>query len=64
MLSGKTIMDMLVDDFYVLCQVKELFVVTPMYEKYTDLDIAFTKMKSFHYPSNEMWKILFQLINE
>jgi hypothetical protein len=63
-LSGKTIMDMLVDDFYVLCQVKELFVVTPMYEKYTDLDIAFTKMKSFHYPSNEMWQLLLQLINE
>jgi hypothetical protein len=35
MLSGQTIMDMMVDDFYVLCQVKELFVVTPMYEKYT-----------------------------
>jgi hypothetical protein len=37
-LSGKNMMDMLVDDFYVLCQVKQLFVVTPTYEKYTKLD--------------------------
>jgi hypothetical protein len=42
-LSGQIVMNMLVDGFYVLCQVKELFVVTPTYEKYTDLDIAFTK---------------------
>jgi hypothetical protein len=51
-------MDMLVDIFYVLCQVKELFVFNPMYEKYTYLNIKFTKMNSFHYPSNERWKLL------
>ena len=48
-------MDMLVDDFYVLCQVKDLFVSTPTYEKYTYLNIAFMKMNSFHHPSNETW---------
>jgi hypothetical protein len=50
MLSGKTIMDMLVDDLYVLCQVKELFVVTTTYEKYTDLDISFTQNEVISLP--------------
>jgi hypothetical protein len=50
-LRGQTIVDILIDDFYLLWKIKNLFSNPPTYEKYTELDITFRKMKSFGYPS-------------
>jgi hypothetical protein len=52
-LRGQTIVDILIDDFYLLWKIKRLFSNPPTYEKYTELDIAFRQMKSFGYPSDE-----------
>jgi hypothetical protein len=63
-LRGKTIVDLLIDDFYLLWKIKNLFSSPPTYEKYTELDITYRKMKSFNYPSSETWKLLIQLLTE
>jgi hypothetical protein len=46
-LRGKTIVDLLIDDFYLPYQIKNLFPNPPTYEKYTKLDIGFKQMRSF-----------------
>jgi hypothetical protein len=61
-LRGKTIVDLLIDDFYLLWQIENLFSCPPTYEKYTDIDITYRKLKSFNYPSGETWKLLLQLL--
>jgi hypothetical protein len=63
-LRGQTIVDVLIDDFYLLWKIKNLFSSPPTYEKYTELDIAYRKMKSFNYPTSETWKFLLQLLTE
>jgi hypothetical protein len=63
-LRGQTIVDLLIDDFYLLWKIKNLFSSPPTYEKYTELDITYKKMKSFNYPSSETWNFLLQLLNE
>jgi hypothetical protein len=61
-LRGKTIVDILIDDFYLLWKIKSLFSNPPTYEKYTELDITFRQMKSFNYPSDETWNLLLQVV--
>jgi hypothetical protein len=61
-LRGQTIVDLLIDDFYLLWQTKNLFSHAPTYEKYTKLDIAFRQMKYFSYPSDATWNLLLQLL--
>jgi hypothetical protein len=61
-LRGQTIVDILIDDLYLLWQIKNLFSNPPSYEKYNELDIAYRKMMSFNNPSNENWKLLIQLL--
>jgi hypothetical protein len=61
-LRGQTIVDLLIDDFYLLWKTKNLFSHTPTYEKYTKLDIAFRQMKYFSYPSDATWNLLLQLL--
>jgi hypothetical protein len=63
-LRGQTIVDLLIDDFYLLLQIKNIFSSPLTYENYTELDIAYKKMKAFNYPSSENWKLLFQLLIE
>jgi hypothetical protein len=63
-LRGQTIVDLLIDDFYLLWQIKKLFSSPLTHEKYTELDIAYRKMKSFNYPSSENWKFRIQLLTE
>jgi hypothetical protein len=63
-LRGKTIVDLLIDDFYLLWQIKNIFLSPPTYEKYTELDIAYRHMKSFNYPSSETWNFFIHLLTE
>jgi hypothetical protein len=63
-IRGQTIVDSLIDDFYLLWKIKKLFSTVPTYEKYTKLDISYRKMMSYKYPSNEDWKVLIQLVQE
>jgi hypothetical protein len=56
--------DLLIDDFYLLWKIKNLFPIPPTYENYTKLDIAYMKINSFNYPSSENWKLLIQLLTE
>jgi hypothetical protein len=56
--------DILIDDFYLLWKIKNLFSSPPTYEKYIELDIAYKQMKAFNYPSSENWKLLIQLLTE
>jgi hypothetical protein len=63
-LRGQTIVDLLIDDFYLLWKIKNLFSIPPTYEKYIELDIAYRKMKSFNYPSSETWNLIIQLLTE
>jgi len=55
-LASQIIVDLLIDEFYLLWKMKNLFTHTPTYEKITKLDITFRKMKTFIYPSNMFWK--------
>jgi hypothetical protein len=57
-LRARTIVDLLIDYFYLLWRIKNIFSSPPSYEKYTELDIAYRKMKSFNYTSSENWKLL------
>jgi hypothetical protein len=49
-LRGQTSVHIVIDDFYLLSQIKNLFQNPPTYEKYKELDITYRKMKSFNYP--------------
>jgi len=40
-LRGQIIVDLLMDDFHLLWQIKNLFLNPPTYEKYTKLDITY-----------------------
>jgi hypothetical protein len=57
-LRGQTIVDLLIDVFYLLWKTKNLFSHAPTYEKYTKLDITFKQMKSYNYPSDTTWNLL------
>jgi hypothetical protein len=59
-LRGQIIVDLLMDDFHLLWQIKNLFLNPPTYEKYTKLDITYREMKSFGYPSSKTWKLFLQ----
>jgi hypothetical protein len=61
-LRDQTIVDLLIDDFYLLWKTKNLFSHTPTYEIYTKLDIAFRKIESFSYPSYVTWNLLLQML--
>jgi hypothetical protein len=52
-LRGQTIVYVLIDDFYLLWKINNLFSHTPTYENYTKLDIAFRQMKYLSYPLYE-----------
>jgi hypothetical protein len=64
MIKGKTIVDCLSDDFYLLWKIKNLFSNTPTYDKYTELDITYKNMLLYKYPSNNDWDILMDLVQE
>jgi len=57
-LRGQTIVDLLIDEFYLLWQTKNIFSHAPTYEKYTKLDIALSQIKSFNYPLDAIWNLL------
>jgi hypothetical protein len=57
-LRGHTSVELLIYDFYL----ENLVTRPPTYEKYTELDIAYKKMKSLKYPSRENGELLIQLL--
>ena len=50
MLKGPIIVDLLDEDFLLLWQLRNLFVITPTYERYTEVDISYNKMMNLKYP--------------
>jgi hypothetical protein len=54
----QTIVDNFIDDLYLLWKIKQLFLTTPTYDKYTELDIAYRRMVAYQYPLNEYRKLL------
>jgi len=42
-IRGQVIVDSLIDEIYILLQIKSLFLTAPSYDKYTELDIATRK---------------------
>ena len=64
MIKGKTIVDCLSDDFYLLWKIKNLFANNPTYYNHTELDISYKNMISCKYPSNNDWDILMELVQE
>jgi hypothetical protein len=54
MLKGPIIVDLLDEDFFLLWKLKNLFVTTPTYERYTEVDISYKKMMTFKYPTNRI----------
>jgi hypothetical protein len=60
-LKGKTIVDLLDEDFFLLWHLRNLFDTPPTYERYTEVDISYKKMISCKYPSSQEWERLMQL---
>jgi hypothetical protein len=52
-LRGKNNVDLLIDDFYLLWKIKNVFSNPHTYDKYTELHIAFRKMRLFQYLSSK-----------
>jgi hypothetical protein len=44
MLKGPIIVDLLEEDFFLLWKLKNLFVITLIYERYTEVGIAYNKI--------------------
>jgi hypothetical protein len=61
MLKGQIIVDLLDEDFFLLWKLRNLFVITPTYERYTEVDISYKKMMTFKYPTKQDWDRLIQL---
>lgn len=57
-MKGQTIMDKLIDDFYLLYQVKNIFSIVPNYQKYTELGVPYRILSAFHHPARVDWNKL------
>ena len=55
MLRGQLIVELLHDQFFLLWQLRNLFVSPPTYERYTEFEITYKIIMSFKYPSKKDW---------
>ena len=60
--TGKVLLKNFEDLFYLQHEIKHLFVIKPMFAKYTEADENFRKLKNLQIPKNEEWQAFTDLL--